>query len=195
MATPRKTETDEPLLYMTRGEYRAWAERQPGRFERIHGLVVARSGVSAMAPERVNHNQRKFRVAQALDAAVRASGLPCNVFTDGMTVEVDDSDYEPDAVLRCGPTLSGDRFDVPDPLVIVEVLSPSTSTNDRVWKLQEYFKLPSLRHYLIVWPDQPRILHHCRTGSGPVETRVVTSGQITLDPPGITIAVEDIYVD
>jgi Uma2 family endonuclease len=186
----------EPEFYMTREEYRAWAEQQPrGRFERINGIVVARDGATAISPERVGHNLRKFRTAQVLDAAVRAGGLRCTVYTDGVTVEVDDSDCEPDAVLSCGQRLPYDALAVPDPLVIVEVLSPSSRRIDRVLKREAYFRLPSLRHYLIVWPDQQRVLHHCRTGTGGIETRIITAGRISLDPPGIAIALEDIYAD
>jgi Uma2 family endonuclease len=189
-----KAIADPPLLPMTREEYRAWAEQQPrGRFERINGIVVARDGASAMAPERASHNRRKFRAAQALDAAVRTAGLRCDVFTDGMTVEVGDNDYEPDAILRCGPPLPGDLTAVPDPMVIIEVLSPSSRTNDRALKLAEYFRLPSLHHYLIVWPDKPQVVHHRRDAAGQIETQIITAGQISLDPPGITIAVDEIY--
>jgi Uma2 family endonuclease len=64
----------EPAFRMSREEYRLWAEQQAaGRFERVNGVVVA------MAPERANHNLRKFRAAQALDAAVRGGGLSCQV--------------------------------------------------------------------------------------------------------------------
>lgn len=190
------TQASEPPLRMSRDEYRAWAEQQnAGRYERIHGVVVARDGTSAMAPERASHNLRKFRTALVLDAAVRSASLPCTVFTDGMTVAVDDSDYEPDAIVRCGLPLPGDLIAVPDPLIIVEVLSPSTAAIDRAWKLQEYFKLPSLRHYLIVWPDVPQIVHHRRNDASQVETQLATAGPIALDPPGITVLIEDIYAD
>ena len=178
----------EPALRMTRAEYRAWAQQQTtGRYERVNGVVVA------MAPERAGHNIRKAVTWQTLRRAVQAAGLPCEVYTDGMTVEVDDSDYEPDAVLHCGDKLPDDAVVVPNPLVIVEVLSPSTSSTDRAWKLGEYFKLPSLRHYLIIWADQQQIAHHRRGGDGQIETRIVTSGEILLEPPGINIAVADIY--
>lgn len=80
-----------------------------------------------------------------------------NSYTDGMTVEVDDSDHEPDAVVHCGPRLPGDGVAVPTPLIIVEVLSPSTSSIDRAWKLQAYFRLPSVCHYLIVWADKQQV--------------------------------------
>jgi Uma2 family endonuclease len=178
----------EPVVRMTRDEYRAWAEQQAaGRFERVNGVVVA------MAPERAGHNLRKALVWQVLRYAVQAAGLPCDVYTDGMTVEVGDSDYEPDAVVHCGGRLPDDAVAVPDPLIIVEVLSPSTSATDRAWKLQEYFKLPSLRHYLIVWADKQQVAHHRRDDNGSIETRAVMAGEIRLEPPGIKISVADIY--
>jgi Uma2 family endonuclease len=189
----RVAAVEEPAFRMGRDEYRAWADQQPtGRYERINGIVVAR--VSAMAPERAHHNRRKFRVAQALDAAIRAAGLPCEVFTDGMTVEVGDSDYEPDAIVRCGETLPGDIIAVPDPMVIVEVLSPGTAATDRALKLREYFTLPSVHHYLIVWPDKPQVVHHRRGDAGEIDSRTVKAGAIRLDPPGVTITVEAIYL-
>jgi Resolvase, N terminal domain len=58
---------DEPILPMTREEYRAWVEQQPrGRFERINGIVAQRDGASAMALERSAHNQRKMLAWLAL---------------------------------------------------------------------------------------------------------------------------------
>ena len=125
--------------------------------------------------------------------SVQAAGAPCEVYTDGMTVEVEDSDYEPDAVVHCGSKLPDDAVTVPDPMIIVEVLSPSTSATDRAWKLREYFKLPSLRHYLIVWADKQQIAHHRRGDDGAIETHAISGGEMRLDPPGITIRVEGIY--
>ncbi|MDB5404031.1 MAG: hypothetical protein QOD93_7037 [Acetobacteraceae bacterium] len=178
----------EPAFRMTRDEYRTWAQQQPGgRFERVNGVVVA------MAPERVGHNDRKMLAWMALRTAVRKAELPCHVYGDGMTVEVGDSDYEPDAIIHCGKSLPADAIAVPDPLVIVEVLSPSTSSIDRAWKLQEYFRLPSLRHYLIIWADKQQIAHHRRSDDGGIETQIVIGGDIGLDPPGIAFAIDDIY--
>jgi Uma2 family endonuclease len=186
----RSALTLEPETAMTREEYRAWAEQQPrGRFERHRGIVVA------MAPERAEHALRKASVWRVLRERVRAAGLPCQVFPDGMTIEVGDSDYEPDAVLRCGPSLPNNAVALPDPLVIVEVLSPSTSAIDRGHKLREYFSLRSLRHYLIVWPDVRRVVHHRRGEDGTLDTAVVTDGEVRLDPPGIGFGVEEIYAD
>jgi Uma2 family endonuclease len=180
----------EPCQRMTRSEYRAWAEQQSsGRFERIDGVVVA------MAPERVEHNDRKMLAWLALRRAVRDANVACHVNGDGMTVEIGESDYEPDAVLFCGDRLPPGSTSVPNPLVIVEVLSPGTSATDRAWQLREYFRLPSVRHYLIVWADRQQIVHHRRDDAGEIGTAMRTSGVITLEPPGIAITVEEIYAD
>jgi Uma2 family endonuclease len=80
-------------------------------------------------------------------------------------------------------------------LVLVEVLSPDSGTRDRATKFRAYFRLPSVRHYLIVWPDHPRIVRHSRTPDGQVATEVHVSGNIRLDPPGITVTVEEFYLD
>ena len=79
----------------------------------------------AMAPERATHNLRKKAALIMLDRAVRDGNLSCQVFANGMTVEVGDSDYEPDVVVRCGGDTAppGESLSVPDPLIIVEILS------------------------------------------------------------------------
>lgn len=185
-----KAQIIEPCDRMTRTEYRAWVEQQPrGRFERIDGVVVA------MAPERVEHNDRKMQTWLALWRAVRDAGVTCHVNGDGMTVEIGDSDYEPDAILYCGDRLAPGSIAVPNPLVVVEVLSPGTSATDRAWKLREYFRLPSARHYLIVWADRPQIVHHRCDDAGAIATAMHTSGEISLDPPGIAIGVEEVYAE
>ena len=80
-------------------------------------------------------------------------------------------------------------------MVVVEVLSPTTSATDRAWKVCEYFRLPSVRHYLIVWADRQQIVHHRRDDAGAVTTAMLTNGEIRLVPPGIMIRVEEIYTD
>ena len=83
---------------MTVPEFLAWAAKQPrGRYELVRGEVVA------MAPERARHNLVKAAVFRALRDAVARAGVPCTVFTDGMTVVTDnDNSREPDAAVQCG---------------------------------------------------------------------------------------------
>ena len=107
---------------MTADEFIAWAMEQP---EGEHYELVAGEVVS-MAPERVAHGRTKFRVARRLAEAVEAAQLDCEVLGDGMTVQVDaDTIYEPDALVRCGPPLDDNATRVFDPLILVEVVSPS----------------------------------------------------------------------
>ena len=78
--------THEPETYMTRADYRAWAEQQSAAgSERHQGIVVA------MPPERAGHSSRKAAVRDELLRGARAVGLPCQMFPDGMTIEVGDS--------------------------------------------------------------------------------------------------------
>jgi Uma2 family endonuclease len=184
------TAEDQSLGVMSRNAYRRWAEAQPrGRFERIDGQVVA------VAPERASHADRKALAWLALRRAVAEANLPCHVYPDGMTIEAgEDGDYEPDAVVHCGGKLPGDAVVVPAPLIVVEVLSPSTRANDLTRKLVGYFQVPSIRHYLIFDADRPRVIHYRRrNGSQEFDTRILTAGEIRFDPPGMVITVEDVY--
>ena len=79
--------------------------------------------------------------------------------------------------------------------MFVEVLSPASGTRDRATKLRAYFRLPSVQHYLIVWPDEQRVVGHSRMPDDQVATQVFTSEEISLDPPGITVTVEEFYAD
>lgn len=105
-----------------------------------------------------------------------------------MTVVVDETtSYEPDTIVRCGEPLPDDTVEVPDPMVIVEVASPSTQSLDAGAKLADYFRLPSLRHYLIVRPKGSVVIHHARDEAGTITTRIIRDGAVELDPPGIAV--------
>jgi Uma2 family endonuclease len=173
---------------MTVDEFLAWAEARPGRYELFRGEVFP------MSPEVVGHTKVKGMVFAALLAGIRQRALPCQALTDGATVRVDElTAYEPDALVYCGQELPPTALEVPNPIVIVEVLSPSSRRIDASLKLGAYFRLLSVMHYLIVDPTQPSIVHHARGTDDVILTRVVTSGSIALDPPGFELALGDIY--
>lgn len=175
---------------MTVDEFLAWAEDRPGRYELYKGEVYA------MSPESVGHTKLKGTVYTALLTAVRERRIPCHVLTDGATVRVDDTTaYEPDALVYCGQELTPTALEVPNPVIVVEVLSPTTRQFDVSIKLVGYFRLPSVAHYLIVDSSQPLILHHSRGPADGILTRVVTEGTIALDPPGLKLAMADVYSD
>jgi Uma2 family endonuclease len=173
---------------MTVDEYLAWAAAQPGRYELLDGNVFA------MSPEGAGHAEKKAAVHAALRAGIRARNLTCYALPDGMTIRVNDATaYEPDALVYCGPKLPPAAIEVPNPVIVVEVLSPSTRHIDLSAKLADYFRLPSIAHYLIVDPEKPRIVHHARAAGDTILTRIASEGVIKLDPPGIEFTVAEIY--
>ncbi len=177
-----------PQQKMKVDEFLAWANSQPGRFELYAGSVYA------MTPEPAGHAKVKYAVQTALLSGIRRAGLQCHMLPDGMTVRVDrDTAHEPDALVYCGQELPGSVVEVPNPVIVVEVLSPSTRHIDASAKLAGYFRLPSVAHYLIVDPDQPLIIHHARQDDETILTRIVREGAFTLDPPGLNLAVGDVY--
>ena len=86
-----------------------------------------------------------------------------------------------------------DDIAAPNPVVVVEVLSPGTAATDTGDKLAGYFRVPSIAHYLIVHPIRRTVIHHRRTGDD-IATAIVAARQISLDPPGIVVTVEEFYL-
>ena len=178
---------EEPPGRMTREEFYRWVEGRPGKYERVDGKVFA------MAPERVRHSLIKAEAYSALREAVQERGLPCTVFVDGPTIQVEQSDYEPDVIVRCGSVeIAVDGFAIPDPVILVEILSPTTRRVDLSQKLADYFRLPTVQHYLILFADRVQAIHH-RRADAQIETRIVTEGEIVLNPPGITVPLSKFY--
>ncbi len=144
-----------------------------------------------MASERYRHALAKGAVYFQLRQAVAAAGLQCDVFSDGMAVRINDGTvYEPNAALRIGPRLDMDATHYDDPVIVVEVLSPSTRSLDAGLKLAEYFSLSSLRHYVLVRTNPPMVVHHFRLDDGTIQTRPVTAGRLELTPPRISLDVK-----
>ena len=111
-----------------------------------------------------------------------------------MAVRIDKGTvYEPDAQVYCGPELPGDALLSEAPIIVVEVMSPSTGRNDALRKLEGYFRLPSVRHYLILSPDEPLVIHHARGEGETIITRIFRSGVIALDPPGLKLDLTEVY--
>jgi Uma2 family endonuclease len=170
---------------MTVDEYLAWSDSQSERqrTELINGQVVT------MPAERLLHTSIKASVFLALRQAIEAAGLPCKALPDGPGVRIDEHTvYEPDALVYCGSPPPPTSMLIPNPVVLVEVLSPTTSHSDTSAKLIGYFKLPSVAHYLIVDPDARTVTHH-RRGRVP---NVLNEGPLHLDPPGLDLTIEDL---
>ena len=175
---------------MSGDEFIAWAIEQPKRprYELVAGELVL------MAPERAAHARVKAAVWRTLDNALRAARLPCEAYLEGMAVKVVHSlVYEPDALVRCGEPLPDDAVKVADPVIVVEVLSPASLARDTGAKLEDYLRPPSVCHCLIVKTENRTVVHHRRETDGSIQTRIVRSGSMELDPRGIVVAVEAFF--
>jgi Uma2 family endonuclease len=180
--------SDAAKQKMTVEEFLAWAEGRDGRWELQDGDIVS------MSPERSAHWEAKGAVFLALNAAVLRAGAPCRAVPDGATVRITArTAFEPDALVYCGPRLPSGAIEVPDPIIVVEVLSAATAGRDHGVKLKGYFSLPSLMHYLIVDAEGRMLIHHRRGGGDMLETRILNSGVLRLDPPGLDIQVTELF--
>jgi Uma2 family endonuclease len=168
--------------------FQAWQATQPGRWELHDGIPVA------MAPERVNHARIKFNVASAFERSRDQRQLPCEAFIDGPAVRAPGlRQFQPDAIVACGEAIAGGDILIPDPIILVEVLSPSTMHIDVSVKLDGYFALPSVHHYLVISTEARIVVHHRRLEGSQILTHIHREGSITLDPPGLSIDMADIY--
>lgn len=173
---------------MTVDEFLAWAEGREGRWELFDGELIS------MSPERSAHLTTKFNAAISLKNAIGRAKLPCHTVPDGATVRITPrTAFEPDALVYCGSVVPPETIEFPNPIIVVEVLSPGTERRDHGVKLRGYFSLPSVMHYLILDPDSRMLIHHKRGQGDIIETRILSEGVLRLDPPGLEVPVADMF--
>jgi Uma2 family endonuclease len=147
---------------MTVDEFLPWAEGRKGRWELSDGVPVC------MSPERVIYGETKLSAGDAFRAAIKGAGIPCQAFVDCLAIRIDrHKTFRPDLVINCGKRLTPDAIEAPNPIVVVEILSPSTHAIDLGMKVRRYFELPSILHYLILDADNRSIIHYARDGAMP----------------------------
>lgn len=174
---------------MTADEYLRWAKTQAGgRHELVGGDVVM------MSPETVRHVEVKSEAWLTLRNAIGEAGIDCRAYADGVSIRIDDETVrEPDVTVQCSPA-DQDAQLLAEPVIVVEVMSPSSVRSDTGAKLAEYFTVPSVRHYLIVDPFNRLVIRHSRQGEErTIGTEIHRAGAIALDPPGITFSTEDLF--
>jgi Uma2 family endonuclease len=140
-----------PYGYVTPRRYLVRERAVEHRNEYNDGEIVAMSGVSR------RHSLITGRLFVSLAGHLRGRG--CEVHAGEMKVKADEGRryMYPDLAVVCGrPAFEGKREDVlTNPVLVVEVLSPSTERNDRGWKMAAYQRLPSLREIVLLAQDEP----------------------------------------
>ncbi|WP_201982839.1 Uma2 family endonuclease [Hymenobacter rubidus] len=125
-------------------EYFALEAQSEVRHEYFDGEIFAMDGGTK------SHNLIKGNTMAGLRAGVRQRG--CRAYDESVRLAVQDDFHHtyPDVVVSCDPADRRDPHLVRQPLLIVEVLSPSTAEYDRSRKFTQYKKMASLRHYILV---------------------------------------------
>ena len=180
--------SDAARKLMTVDEFVASAEEREGRWEIENGVAYA------MAPELLGHARVKLAAVNALQDAIRRAGLPCEAVPDSVAVRITArTAYQPDALVYCGPRLPSNVREISNPVIVVEVSSPSTRARDEGKKLIGYFSLPSVAHYLLLYPEDRVAVHHRRADGGLIETRILYDGPLRLDRPGLDLTIGELF--
>jgi Uma2 family endonuclease len=174
---------------MTRDQFFVWAEAQGGRYEFDGFQPVAMTGGN------LNHNQIAINILVALRGRLggtgcRPHGMDAGVATAGDTVRY------PDGVVTCSPVNGISRL-VPNPVVVFEVINPTSSHMDRIVKLREYAAVDSIRRYIIVESASAGLTVHERQAAGQRWTVTPATADDLLPLPeiGIEIPVAELYED
>ena len=147
--------------HLTSEEYLAWERKQPFKNEYHNGQIVAMSGASR------SHN--RITVDITIQLGNQLMNSECEVFASEMRVRTSPgiSYFYPDVIVVCGePRFEDDTFDtLLNPILVVEVLSPSTAAFDRGEKFEHYKQIASLQEYILVSQNNVRVEHYRRQGS------------------------------
>lgn len=132
--------------YYTPEEYFALEEKSDRKSEYYNGKIYLMSGAT------YNHNVICSNTLFQLRLSLQGSG--CRVVASVMRVLVEESDFYtyPDLSVICGETefAPGRTDTITNPVMLVEVLSPSTFNYDRGEKFRFYRSIESLRIYMVV---------------------------------------------
>lgn len=133
----------QPRRY-TVEEYLALEEQSEVRHEFFEGEIFAMAGAD------ISHNLIGINFVSAFKQALR--GKPCRAMMEGVQLAVQEGRHYtyPDVMISCDAADQQAKRIIKAPVLLIEILSPSTSEYDRGRKFNQYKQLPSLQHYLLV---------------------------------------------
>jgi Uma2 family endonuclease len=169
---------------MSLEEFVAWEEQQELRWEFDGSTPRAMTGGTA------THSaiQRNINIS----VGGRLRGQPCQLYTSDLKIRVGGSIRYADGFVVCSP-VRGDALVVTDPVVVFEVLSPSTATTDIGVKNEECRDTPSIQRYVMLAQDRQFATVFVRVGDDWLGH--IVSGDVTLDMPeiGIEVPLAELY--
>ncbi|HRK20411.1 MAG TPA: Uma2 family endonuclease [Fimbriimonadaceae bacterium] len=179
-----------PSPFVSAESYLAAERRAEQKHEYVDGQIYAMAGAS-LAHTRICSN-----LVHQLRSRFGPQG--CEVFSQDLRTGLRDASgyFYPDVIVLCGkPELADKNQDVLlNPTVLIEVLSESTEAWDRGGKFARYRRIESLREYILISQDQPRIDRFLRDG---VEWRLSSmedlQEELTLSTVGASMPLTEIY--
>lgn len=171
----------------TLDEFLAFDDGSDTRYELVAGEIVA------MTPPARAHAILSIRLASVIASGLRP---PCQAAGEAGIIPPNhpDSWYQADIVVTCTPGAPTDQF-IAQPVLIIEILSPSTATTDRGRKLPDYREIPSVKEILLVSSTE-RHVEYWRRSAGEWTVREVRGeGSIELQSFEITIGLAALYGD
>jgi Uma2 family endonuclease len=171
-------------------EYLALERSAEFKSEFHDGQIYAMTGASR------EHNLVSVNICREL--SLQLKNRPREAYVNDMRVRAaDKKDYfYPDIVVVCGkPEFEDEQVDtLRNPTLLIEVLSQSTEAYDRGGKFACYRRIPSLREYLLVSQDQPRIERYVRQGKAWLLTEAVgLESSMVLETLGCTLTLQEVY--
>lgn len=190
-ATGRGELTADPARLYTPEEYLAFELDSEIRHEYYEGRIDPMTGASA------RHNRIVANLIAHFHTQIR--GGPCRVYPSHLRLRIRETGLYtyPDVTVVCGPADLGPGDTLVNPTALVEVLSPTTERYDRGRKAEHYRTIESLRVYLLVSQDEPRIEHYARSGERQwVFTEAVGADErVTLESIRCVLSLADVYED
>jgi Uma2 family endonuclease len=183
--------SDPPASPLTIAEFDDFvaAQADDTLYELVDGEIVMMSNPTE------THEQIASNIGAPLKIAM--DGRKCRTYFGGMRLQrsadarATDKPW-PDVVVRCGAAGTGTY--ITDPLVVVEVLSPSTIDVDRGRKLEFYKSLPTLRHVALVYQGQTRVEHYSRSETGwQLDVLTTADAKLTFEAVDFSISLDKIY--
>jgi len=170
---------------MTLVEFLEWEERQPLRYE-FDGV-----GPVAMTGGTFAHAAVQRNLAIAIGGRLR--GKPCQFFGSDLKIQVAEGHIRyPDGMIVCSP-VNRSATVVYDPVVVFEVLSPSTTRNDRIVKAREYQATPSVQRYVMLEQDGVNAVVYARSGETWTHEILVADPTLALPEIGVSLRLAELY--
>ena len=177
-----------PRSELTEEQYLAIERTSEVRSEFLDGEMFA------MSDGTMNHARLQTNILVEVSIGLR--GSPCEAFGPDFRIKVSSRIYTyPDVSVVCGEPLVAGDDNLLNPVVIFEVLSPSTEKHDRGLKFQHYRTIDSLKDYILVHQDQVRIEQytHRLDHTWTLRDYQVQEEHLEIDSISVSIPLDRIY--